>query len=198
MTSECPVVVDGRPCVSGQRIVRGECLYHYKQRFHARPITEWKPRRRRGAASERDELGRKNCPRCDTWKPVESFTPSSSTPDRLQSWCSGCAADYMSLNRYGITRAQVEAMVTEQGGCAICRRPDPGGSDYRRGWHVDHDHACCSGGRNDRTCGKCVRGILCGRCNKLIGTAGDDPNLLRLAIGYLAGRRCEASHQGKP
>lgn len=41
-------------------------------------------------------------------------------------------------------------------GCEICKdRPD---------WslHVDHDHKCCPG---EVTCGVCVRGIICPKCN---------------------------------
>lgn len=36
----------------------------------------------------------------------------------------------------------------------------PGCSRYPE--YVDHDHKCCSG---DKSCGKCVRGILCPGCN---------------------------------
>ena len=31
---------------------------------------------------------------------------------------------------------------------------------------IDHDHRCCN---TERSCGKCIRGILCVRCNTLIG-----------------------------
>lgn len=33
---------------------------------------------------------------------------------------------------------------------------------------IDHDHRCCPG---DVSCGKCVRGIVCSRCNTGIGHA---------------------------
>jgi hypothetical protein len=48
---------------------------------------------------------------------------------------------------------------------------------------VDHDHACCPG---RRSCGKCVRGTLCQRCNK--GIFGDDIYLMESKIQYLEDR----------
>lgn len=45
-------------------------------------------------------------------------------------------------------------------GCELC-----GKAKDHRNFHVDHDHSCC----NTRiTCGKCVRGIVCARCNHII------------------------------
>ena len=32
--------------------------------------------------------------------------------------------------------------------------------------YVDHDHGCCPG---ESSCGHCVRGVLCVRCNLIIG-----------------------------
>ena len=72
-----------------------------------------------------------------------------------------------------------------QGGCCACCGDDlaidlrPG---LGRSVHVDHDHSCCPTGRS---CGKCVRGILCSDCNSMLGMARDDPARLRFGVEYL-------------
>lgn len=157
-------------------------MYHYRQVRRGAVPTERVARRAPGSSSERDAAGRKFCSGCREWLPEARFTPASNTPDRLQTWCSGCATDYMLRRRYGITRRQVDALLAEQGGCGICGVVEVG-DGYRNGWHVDHDHACCPG---DVSCGRCVRGILCARCNKMIGHAEDRTDLLRAAIDYLS------------
>ena len=48
---------------------------------------------------------------------------------------------------------------------------------------IDHDHACCPG---QKTCGDCVRGVLCSSCNTGIGLLGDTADALRRALQYLA------------
>lgn len=82
--------------------------------------------------------------------------------------------------RYGITHAQRDEILAEQGNvCAICGTDEPQG----RGWVTDHDHSCCSG---IRSCGNCVRGILCARCNFMLGNARDSVSTLISAINYLS------------
>lgn len=54
-------------------------------------------------------------------------------------------------------------------GCQIC------GEFTERHLQVDHDHSCCNGGYS---CGKCVRGVLCNRCNQTAGKY--DAGLIRL------------------
>lgn len=89
--------------------------------------------------------------------------------------------------KYGIEPEQYDAILAAQGGgCAICSTDSPGGSG---GWHTDHDHACCPG---QKSCGKCIRGLLCVNCNLALGQLKDDPALLRKAADYLEANRVVA------
>jgi Recombination endonuclease VII len=84
--------------------------------------------------------------------------------------------------RYNMTVPEYKAMLEAQGGgCAICGRSPSAGTRIKR-LVVDHDHGCCPG---DTSCGKCVRGLLCNYCNRLLGMALDDPGRLHSAIAYL-------------
>lgn len=72
---------------------------------------------------------------------------------------------------YGITVEEYEELLEQQGGvCAICRDTN---SDGRR-LHVDHCHDALH-----------VRGLLCFRCNAVLGNVNDDPEILRKAAEYL-------------
>lgn len=69
-------------------------------------------------------------------------------------------------------------------GCAVCDRdllsPMPVATTGRLQalLVVDHDHSCCP---RATSCGGCVRGFLCGKCNTAAGLLGDSPqNALRL------------------
>lgn len=77
------------------------------------------------------------------------------------------------------------AKLAEQGGvCAICGGTETA-IDPRRGrvkrLAVDHDHRCCPG---ERSCGRCLVGLLCARCNTGSSLFRDDPVLLRTAAAY--------------
>lgn len=83
---------------------------------------------------------------------------------------------------YGLTEERFDAMVDAQGGvCAICKQPPPGKTKVL---YVDHDHSCCPS--LVKTCGGCVRGLLCSHCNRGLGAFRDDPALLVSASEYLA------------
>jgi hypothetical protein len=71
--------------------------------------------------------------------------------------------------KYGITVEDFRDMLVGQAGrCLICHRVPP--TDLV----VDHDHGT---GR--------VRGLLCQRCNRMLGHVDERPEILRSAIRYL-------------
>lgn len=78
------------------------------------------------------------------------------------------------MRKYGITPEDYDAMWEKQKGrCLICgEKKERKGKYYSL--YVDHNH----------TTGK-VRGLLCQRCNFLIGQARDNVRILRSAIRYL-------------
>ena len=83
------------------------------------------------------------------------------------------------LATYNLTVEQYEAIYAHQGGkCALCQRA----TGKVRRLACDHDHACCDG---PTSCGNCVRGLLCGTCNKTLGHYRDDPAAFQRAIDYL-------------
>jgi hypothetical protein len=68
------------------------------------------------------------------------------------------------LKRYGLTRDGFDGLLEAQGhACAMCRRPFEDGQPI----FIDHDHNCC--GSEKSSCGRCVRGLLCLRCNTALG-----------------------------
>jgi hypothetical protein len=60
-----------------------------------------------------------------------------------------------------------ETLASQGGHCALC---DSIPASDRR-FQVDHDHNCCPTDKTHRkTCGKCVRGLLCEACNTELGS----------------------------
>lgn len=80
--------------------------------------------------------------------------------------------------RHGLSESELKSMISQTNGlCWAC---------HDREWdHIDHDHRCCSG---NASCGKCVRGLLCARCNQTMGWAKDDPKVLGALLRYLDSR----------
>jgi hypothetical protein len=73
--------------------------------------------------------------------------------------------------QFGVTHDQFLAMLDAQDEvCAICGNRNGNG----RQLSIDHDHAT-----------GVVRGLLCDRCNPMLGYARDRIEVLQAAIGYL-------------
>ena len=83
---------------------------------------------------------------------------------------------------YNITLDMYEKLLKSQNySCAICKRHE---SMFLKSLHIDHDHSCCNG---KKSCGKCIRGLLCQNCNAALGNFKDSKKNLRDAIIYLGG-----------
>jgi Recombination endonuclease VII len=85
------------------------------------------------------------------------------------------------ISSYGLTQEQFDLILTAQNyACGMCREPFEAGQLF----HVDHDHGCCQ--VKNRSCGKCVRGLLCHTCNIALSHI---EHRYALARAYLDGPR---------
>lgn len=74
--------------------------------------------------------------------------------------------------KYPISKEQyLELLNKQEGKCAICERTQ---EELGKPLFVDHDHITGE-----------VRGLLCHRCNILLGHAKDEPKILLAAVTYL-------------
>jgi hypothetical protein len=81
--------------------------------------------------------------------------------------------DAVKKHKYSITSEQFEQMLKAQDyKCKICKIET---GELSKALHIDHCHK--SGN---------IRGLLCNKCNVLLGFARDDENILLNAIEYLA------------
>jgi hypothetical protein len=90
------------------------------------------------------------------------------------------AARYQRIkNTFSLSREEYDAIYESQDGkCKLCTNEFHNNKDL----HIDHDHSCCPG---RKSCGKCVRGLLCSNCNTGIGLFKDNRELLLKAASYL-------------
>jgi hypothetical protein len=96
------------------------------------------------------------------------------------------------IRTYKITTEQYKEMA--KNGCEICGKKE---LDHKK-LHVDHDWNCCPVPKRNgksygyyKTCGQCLRGVLCDRCNGNVGLYEKDkmrddyPDLQKIII-YIA------------
>lgn len=149
----------------------------------------------RGIAMSDAILG-KRCSKCKRWKKVSQFGTESRRPDGLRCYCKKCGVEAdrkagwtkkyrkgksyratirprMLRARFGLTVEMYDAMLAAQDyKCAICRTTKP---DNRYGkFFVDHCHKT-----------KKVRGLLCHKCNRGLGSLGDTVEGIMRAVAYL-------------
>lgn len=163
---------------------RGFCNAHYQRAKNGVDLTlPVRHNRKNKSSAERDANGNKLCIHCNVYLPEHMFQDNPISFDKKQPYCVPCISERRYVSNYGIKKSEIQALLVRQNGCAICQTKDVQGD---KNWHVDHDHACCPG---VKTCGNCVRGILCGFCNRALGQFKDSPETLLNAVHYLVKAR---------
>lgn len=157
------------------------CRDHARQRLRESKARRHGPPRSRHPLDRVVPEGWKWCPDCDTVKLLSDFPRSRGNRNGRHSYCKPChnargratlesvggSRTYHLKRRYGISAADADVMLEEQGGlCAICKAAPA--------VHVDHDHATGA-----------VRALLCFNCNGGLGQFKDDPAVLRAAADYV-------------
>ena len=133
------------------------------------------------------------CTKCSQEKPLDEFTKDKRCKNGRSHVCKVCTSKAMRVwqkehpdrisrgdldkvwYRHGISAETLSELFAKYDGkCWICLDS--------KAEVVDHDHNCCSG---NRTCGKCIRGVLCKSCNTGVGMFYDSPDKLMRAVSYL-------------
>lgn len=126
---------------------------------------------------ERRQAGKVRAARWRARHPEAVRVISERTRPQREAWAESHREQRRDSNRkylYGITKVEFALLLQRQGNkCANprCGAKEPGGNGT---WHVDHDHRTGE-----------VRGLLCRRCNVMIGYAKDDVQILEGGIEYL-------------
>jgi hypothetical protein len=122
---------------------------------------------------ERKEGVRRDCRTCRTEQAKVWRVGKIDKRDPMHIWARNLKAYYK------LTPEQWQVMYdTQLGVCAICEQSEKSGKRLA----VDHNHECCKG---KKSCGKCVRGLICRSCNNGLGRFKDSPKLLKAAANYL-------------
>ena len=129
----------------------------------------------------------RTCTRCKEEKELteENFKRRKGYAEGFHTWCIDCMnqynADYQTKDRderpefyrarefaremkkYGTTVEWYRDKLIEQSGiCALCKHLSHHHGTIQR-LQVDHNHDCCD--LKTKSCGKCLRGLLCADCN---------------------------------
>jgi hypothetical protein len=135
---------------------------------------------------------KRQCKTCGIWKALSKFPPCSAHKGSgTKAHCRPCYSllrrqqrqKYRDKEReydrkrsfevnYGITIEEYESRLERQNGvCLICSSPPT-----TKRLAVDHCHVTGE-----------IRGLLCSKCNTALGLFNDSPELMKIAIEYLAG-----------
>lgn len=138
-----------------EHYAKGKCRRHY---YRARRGVSEEDGRKHGSFKW-NQYGERWCNYHQEYHDPSDFGQNIEIADGLKGDCREANRWKGVRHRYGITELQFKEKYDAQNGlCAICL--------VNEATHIDHDHKCCPG-HNDqrRTCGECVRDLLCRQCN---------------------------------
>jgi hypothetical protein len=129
----------------------------------------------------------KKCSKCKEYKKLIDFNKHKNGKEGVHHYCKLCNSiqkknsyDYAKIksrslfNNYKLTFEELEVLyLSQHGKCKICETYYDSVSKHN-GLHIDHCHHT----------GK-VRGLLCNKCNVLLGMCNDNISLLYKSIDYL-------------
>ena len=156
---------------------------------------EWMPVENFGVDNSRTDGLHHTCKTClksyfEEWHARPENVGKRATYTRTSRYSTPEARERTARNRlrdrctaYGITVEDYDRMLADQGGgCALCEKTP---KENGRALAIDHDHACCP--EELRSCGKCVRGLLCSSCNHALYYF-DTKEIMMKFQAYVAGR----------
>lgn len=167
---------------------KGLCRTHHS-RLNLGKIVDSPVRKRRaaGATCERNALGQKWCIACEAWLDEPAFNGCNKTLDGYEVSCRACKMLASKTWRYKLSGKEIsERLATQHNKCAICP------NDITNRFIIDHNHKCCPG---YKTCGRCVRKLLCDGCNIGLGAFNDSLELLMKAYLYVEEHELEIVHE---
>lgn len=119
----------------------------------------------------------KVCRRCKRLLPCRMFARSPHSPDYLQLCCRDCDSKCKRKRKYGLTDEMLSSILS----VGTCQMPGCGKKlEKRRSTHIDHCH----------TSGK-VRGVLCQRCNTVLGHIEKNLHLIQSMLDYIAKHKAD-------
>ena len=140
----------------------------------------------------------KKCIKCGEEKDLELFAKGGKYREGRRGTCKKCHTKYMTeyyknnpdknaekirknsiyqgnWHRHHLSEEKyIELVNLYDGKCHSCKE--------RPATNIDHDHECCD---KARSCGKCVRGVLCNQCNTALGLLLDSKKYVLNLLEYI-------------
>lgn len=145
----------------------GLCSFHYARSLNGKPVLGPRKKRKRPANYSVGYYYGRTC-----------FVRDCERPQKSRGICT---VHSKKMYDYNLSVIQI-LMLNDVTQCPICGdgvTPDT--------LNIDHDHACCP--ENSRSCGECVRGVLCGMCNRGLGSFRDNIKSMERAIEWVSSGR---------